>query len=167
MSFDSLNLLLDKIISPRDAVDAVSAAPGAVVFTNGVFDILHRGHVSYLARARSLGARLLVALNTDDSVRRLGKRGDRPINSLADRATVLAALEAVDYVTSFDEDTPCRLLEHVRPHVYVKGGDYDIETLEETRLVRSWGGEVYALPFIDGYSSTALIERLRSNPTPQ
>ena len=132
-----------------------------VVFTNGVFDILHRGHVTYLAQARALGASLVVGLNSDASARLLGKAPDRPVNGEGDRACVLAALEGVGVVTLFDEATPLELLKIVRPDVYVKGGDYDIESLAETALVRSWGGEARALPFVDGYSTSALVERIR------
>jgi D-glycero-beta-D-manno-heptose 1-phosphate adenylyltransferase len=133
-----------------------------VVFTNGVFDILHRGHVSYLAQARGLGASLVVGLNSDASARGLGKGPDRPLNSEVDRACVLAALESVSLVTLFDEPTPVELLQLVRPQLYVKGGDYDIETLEETRWVRSWAGDARALPFVQGYSTTQLVARIRA-----
>jgi D-glycero-beta-D-manno-heptose 1-phosphate adenylyltransferase len=132
-----------------------------LVFTNGVFDILHRGHVTYLAQARSRGASLVLGLNSDASARGLGKAPGRPLNNEGDRATVLAALESVSLVTLFDEATPVELLKLVRPDLYVKGGDYDIETLAETTLVRSWGGEAIALPFVEGYSTTALVERIR------
>ena len=131
-----------------------------MVFTNGVFDILHRGHVSYLTAARSLGASLVVGLNTDSSARGLGKGPDRPLNAELDRACVLAALEAVDAVLLFDEPTPLALLAICRPEIYVKGGDYDIEQLAETALVRGWGGQALALPFVDGYSTTALLQRI-------
>jgi len=131
------------------------------VFTNGVFDVLHRGHVHYLAQARLLGAALLVGVNSDASARRLGKGPGRPLNHEADRASVLAALQAVDFVILFDEATPCELIERVRPDVYVKGGDYAIESLRETALVRSWGGRAVAIPFVDGYSTTRLVERIR------
>ena len=137
------------------------AWPRPLVFTNGVFDVLHRGHVEYLARARLLGAALLVGVNSDASARRLGKGPDRPLNSEADRACVLAALQAVDFVLVFDESTPCELIERVRPDIYVKGGDYDIESLRETALVRSWGGRAVAIPFVDGYSTSRLVERIR------
>jgi rfaE bifunctional protein nucleotidyltransferase chain/domain len=132
-----------------------------VVFTNGVFDILHRGHVSYLAEARALGASLVIGLNSDASARQLGKGPDRPLNSEVDRACVLAALESVSLVTLFDEATPLELLKLVRPQLYVKGGDYDIETLAETTLVRSWGGDARALGFVTGYSTSALVGRIR------
>ena len=132
-----------------------------LVFTNGVFDILHRGHVTYLAQARARGASLVLGLNSDASARGLGKGPDRPVNGEADRAALLAALASVDLVTLFDEPTPLDLMRLVRPDVYVKGGDYDIEALPETALVRGWGGRALALPFVDGYSTTALLRRLR------
>ncbi|GAP35475.1 D-glycero-beta-D-manno-heptose 1-phosphate adenylyltransferase [Piscinibacter sakaiensis] len=152
---------LDKLCPPAALAARVAALPRPVVFTNGVFDILHRGHVTYLAQARALGASLVVGLNSDASARGLGKGPDRPLNAEADRACVLAALQSVDLVTLFDEPTPVALLQRVRPAVYVKGGDYDIEALEETRWVRSWGGEARALAFVDGYSTTALVRRIR------
>jgi rfaE bifunctional protein nucleotidyltransferase chain/domain len=127
-----------------------------------VFDILHRGHVSYLAQARELGGSLVIGLNSDASARLLGKGPDRPLNAETDRACVLAALESVSLVTLFDEKTPVALLGEVRADLYVKGGDYDMETLEETRLVRSWGGQALAIPFVDGYSTTALVKRIRA-----
>lgn len=152
---------LDKLC-PRAALAArVAVLPQPVVFTNGVFDILHRGHVSYLAQARALGACLVLGLNSDASARRLGKGADRPLNAELDRACVLAALESVSLVTLFDEATPVELLKLVRPQLYAKGGDYDIEALEETACVRSWGGDARALPFVDGYSTTALVGRIR------
>jgi rfaE bifunctional protein nucleotidyltransferase chain/domain len=134
-----------------------------LVFTNGVFDVLHRGHVTYLAAARNLGSALLVGVNSDLSARGLGKGPDRPLNSEMDRLLVLAALESVSYVVLFDEQTPCALIERCKPDVYVKGGDYDMEVLAETRLVRSWGGRSLAIPFVDGYSTTALVRRIRGN----
>jgi rfaE bifunctional protein nucleotidyltransferase chain/domain len=153
---------LDKIVPRESAAQAVAALAQPVVFTNGVFDVLHRGHVSYLAKAAGLGASLVVAVNTDASARRLGKGPERPLNTQADRAAVLAALASVTLVTFFDEDTPVQLLQELRPALYVKGGDYDMESLEETRLVRSWGGQALAIPFVDGYSTTALVRRMRS-----
>ena len=135
--------------------------PRPLVFTNGVFDVLHRGHVLYLAAARELGAALLVAINSDSSAKQLGKGPDRPLNRDVDRLLVAAALESVSFVTTFDEPTPCELLKRCRPDVYVKGGDYDMEMLEETRLVRSWGGRSVAIPFVDGYSTSTLVRRIR------
>jgi rfaE bifunctional protein nucleotidyltransferase chain/domain len=152
---------LDKLCTPAALPARLAALPRPLVFTNGVFDLLHRGHVTYLAQARALGAALLVGLNSDASARGLGKGSDRPLNAEADRACVLAALESVSLVTLFDEATPLALLERVRPDVYVKGGDYDVETLAETTLVRRWGGRAQALPFVDGYSTSALVARIR------
>ena len=131
------------------------------MFTNGVFDVLHRGHVTYLQQARALGAALVVAVNSDASARQLGKGPDRPLNNEMDRALVIAALQAVDHVVLFDEPTPCEMIERIRPDVYVKGGDYDVDRLRETELVRSWGGRAVAIPFVDGYSTTRLVERIR------
>ena len=156
---------LAKGVAPDLAGAALQAlrARGPVVFTNGVFDVLHRGHVSYLARARDLGASLLVAINSDASARRLGKGPERPLNRQADRAFMLAALQSVDMVTFFDEDTPVALIGQLRPDILVKGGDYDMSKLPETALVQSWGGKALALPFVDGYSTTALVEKIRQN----
>src|ERR1700733_2520212 len=136
---------LDKLCTRADLPARVAALPQPIVFTNGVFDILHRGHVSYLAQARALGASLVLGLNSDASARLLGKGPDRPLNAELDRACVLAALESVSLVTLFDEATPVELLKLVRPQIFVKGGDYDIESLEETRWIRSWGGRALAL----------------------
>ena len=152
---------LGKIVPRAQARDRAAQLARPLVFTNGVFDVLHRGHVSYLAQARELGAALVVALNTDASARRLGKGPDRPLNAQADRAAVMAALGAVDLVTFFDEDTPVELLSELRPDIYVKGGDYDMATLAETRLVQGWGGRAVAIPFVDGYSTTSLVRRIR------
>ena len=127
-----------------------------------MFDVIHRGHVVYLAQARALGGSLIVALNTDASVRRLGKGDDRPLNQEADRAIVMASLQAVDLVTWFDEDTPVKLIGEIRPDILVKGGDYDMAKLPETALVESWGGHALALPFVAGYSTTALVKKIRS-----
>jgi rfaE bifunctional protein nucleotidyltransferase chain/domain len=152
---------LHKIAAREDAAARVAALAQPVVFTNGVFDVLHRGHVSYLAQARALGASLVVALNTDASAKRLGKGADRPLNREQDRAAVIAALESVSLVTWFDEDTPVELLSQLRPQLYVKGGDYDMAALAETRAIESWGGRSLAIPFVDGYSTTALVKRIR------
>lgn len=151
-----------KIVSRSTLPRMLADLPRPLVFTNGVFDIMHPGHVEYLEVARSLGGSLLVALNSDTSARGLGKGEDRPINPEADRAVMIAALESVSLVTFFDEATPVALLRVVRPDLYVKGGDYDIETLEETRLIRSYGGDARAIPFRGGYSTTALLERIRT-----
>ncbi len=153
---------LDKI-AEADGLDArIAALPRPLVFTNGVFDILHRGHVCYLAAARALGASLVVGLNSDASVRLLGKGPDRPLNPQDDRAAVLAALESVSLVTPFDECMPLALIERVRPDIYVKGGDYDVAALAETALVQRWGGRAVAIPFVEGRSTTALVRRIRS-----
>ncbi|WP_297911521.1 D-glycero-beta-D-manno-heptose 1-phosphate adenylyltransferase [Thiomonas sp.] len=151
-------------ICPRARAPAVIARlPRPVVFTNGVFDILHRGHVSYLANARALGGSLVVGLNADASARMLGKGPERPLNPEDDRAAVLAALQSVDLVVLFEEATPLALLGELRPDVYVKGGDYDIESLAETALVRTWGGRAQALPFVEGRSTTSLVQRIRGS----
>ncbi len=151
-----------KLIDVAGLDAALARLPRPLVFTNGVFDILHRGHAEYLAAARALGEALLVGVNSDASARRLGKGAGRPLNGERDRAGLLAALESVSAVTLFDEDTPLALLARVRPELYVKGGDYDIETLAETRLVRGWGGRAQAIPFVPGYSTTSLVQRIRA-----
>src|SRR5690606_10293101 len=133
------------------------------VFTNGCFDLLHRGHVTYLARARALGAALIVALNTDASVRRLGKGEDRPINPLADRLAVIAALGSVDLVTWFDEDSPIERINEIRPEVLVKGGDWTPENIVGAPEVRSWGGSVHSIAFEHERSTTALLEKVRKS----
>ncbi len=133
-----------------------------MVFTNGVFDILHRGHASYLAQARDFGASLVVGVNSDASVKLLGKGVDRPINSQEDRMALLAALESVDLVILFENKIPVELIKRVRPDVYVKGGDYAIETLEETEVIKAWGGQAYAIPFIYDRSTTSLLGKIRS-----
>jgi len=139
----------------------LDALPRPLVFTNGVFDVLHRGHVNYLHQAAALGGSLIVAVNSDASVKMLGKGPDRPLNKADDRAAVLAGLASVALVTFFDEPTPVELIKKLKPDLYVKGGDYDMEKLEETRVVRSWGGDAVAIPFVDGYSTTALVKRIR------
>jgi rfaE bifunctional protein nucleotidyltransferase chain/domain len=153
---------LAKIVSRQQAAARLRALPGPVVFTNGVFDVLHRGHVTYLANARAVGGSLVVALNTDASARRLGKGPDRPLNNEEDRAIVIASLESVSLVTWFDEDTPVQLLSELKPQVYVKGGDYDMRKLAETALVESYGGRALAIPFVDGYSTSGLVQRIRA-----
>lgn len=151
----------DKIVPRAEAAERVAQLPQPVVFTNGVFDVLHRGHVTYLEAARAEGASLVVAINTDASARRLGKGPDRPLNRVQDRAAVIAALESVSLVTFFDDDTPVRLVSELRPQVYVKGGDYDMRMLEETKVVESYGGRSLAIPFVEGYSTTALVTKIR------
>lgn len=156
---------VQKIHARADLEQGRVLLPRPLVFTNGVFDVLHRGHASYLDRARALagpGGSLLVALNTDASARRLGKGPDRPLNAEGDRAMLMAALASVSAVTWFDEDTPLQLIEALRPDVVVKGGDYDMDQLPESAAVRSWGGKALALPFVDGYSTTALVRRIRA-----
>jgi rfaE bifunctional protein nucleotidyltransferase chain/domain len=133
-----------------------------VVFTNGVFDVLHRGHVTYLAQSRALGASLILALNSDSSVKRLGKGPDRPVNVLADRLAVAAALESVDLVTWFDEDTPLSLVLKCRPDMLVKGGDWPIDKIVGAKEVLSWGGEVKSIAFQFDRSTTALLSRIRN-----
>lgn len=159
---DAPESLLNKILSAHELANPDRAIVRPLVFTNGVFDLLHRGHVVYLARARALGASLLVGVNSDSSVRQLGKGQGRPVNDERSRALVVSALQSVSYVTLFNEATPCDLIRLYRPDVYVKGDDYDMETLEESRLVRSWGGHALAIPLVEGYSSTALLQRLRN-----
>jgi len=155
-------VFFDKIASRAEALARVADLPGPVVFTNGVFDVLHRGHATYLANARALGGSLVVALNTDASARRLGKGPDRPLNNEQDRAVLMAALESVSLVTWFDEDTPTALISELRPDILVKGGDYDMQKLPETKVVEAYGGKALAIPFVDGYSTTALVKKIRS-----
>jgi len=137
------------------------AAGKRIVFTNGVFDILHRGHVTYLAQARAQGASLLVAVNSDASVRRLGKGDDRPVNALADRVAVLAALACVDLVTWFEHDTPLDLILLARPDVLVKGGDWPVDRIVGASEVQSWGGRVLSIPFLYDLSTTATLNKIR------
>ena len=153
---------LSKICERKHLAAALAGLPKPWVFTNGVFDVLHRGHVMYLAQARALGGSLIVALNTDASVRRLGKGDDRPLNPQADRAVVMASQAAVSLVTWFDDDTPEAVIGEIRPEILVKGGDYDMDKLPETALVQSWGGRALALPFVAGYSTTALVKKIRA-----
>lgn len=156
----------DKICLPDELPQRLAALPRPWVFTNGVFDLLHRGHVQYLHQASQLGASLIVALNTDRSARGLGKGPERPINTERDRALVIAGLGSVALVTFFDEPTPVELLARVRPDCYVKGGDYDMDKLAETALVRSWGGRSLAIPFVEGYSTTRIVQRMAGGSKP-
>ena len=151
-----------KVCPSEQLADRLANLPRPLVFTNGVFDILHRGHASYLAQARALGASLIVGVNSDASVKMLGKGDDRPINSEADRQALLAALESVDLAVLFTEQTPVNLIEKIRPDIYVKGGDYEIDTLAETHLVKSWGGKAVAIPFLYERSTTSLLGKIRS-----
>ncbi len=152
-----------RISAPADARVVVAQLPRPLVFTNGVFDILHRGHVTYLAQARALGASLVVALNSDASARRLGKGADRPLNPLSDRAAVIAALRAVDAVTWFETDTPLELILALKPDILVKGGDWKPDAIVGAKEVQSWGGSVHSIAFDHQRSTTELISRVRSS----
>jgi rfaE bifunctional protein nucleotidyltransferase chain/domain len=152
-----------KIRDPGAAARWLEELPRPLVFTNGVFDILHRGHVTYLAQARAQGASLLVALNSDASARRLGKGADRPLNALRDRLAVVAALQAVDGVTWFEEDTPEKLIAACRPEVLVKGGDWAPEKIIGAQGVLARGGRVLSIPFEHERSTTELVKRIRGN----
>lgn len=153
----------EKKITGRDALtQRLADLPRPVVLTNGVFDILHRGHVTYLAQARALGASLVVAVNTDASVRRLGKGEERPINCCDDRMAVLAALEAVSLVVAFDEDTALQIVQAARPDIYAKGGDYDMTAIPEGRAVLDYGGQVAAIEFQHARSTTQLLSKVRA-----
>ena len=155
--------IFERKILSRDALAALRPTLDApVVFTNGVFDILHRGHVTYLADAKALGACLIVGVNSDASVRMLGKGDDRPINTESDRMALLAALESVDWVVCFGERTPVELIDALHPDVLVKGGDYDMDALPESALVRSWGGRALAIPFEHDRSTTKLLKKVRA-----
>ena len=151
-----------KVCTSANLQERIAKLPRPMVFTNGVFDILHRGHASYLAQARELGASLVVGVNSDASVKMLGKGDDRPINTEADRQALLAALASVDVVALFTEQTPVQLIEKIRPDIYVKGGDYEIDALPETRVVKTWGGKAVAIPFIYERSTTTLLGKIRS-----
>ncbi len=151
-----------KIADPAVFAQRAKALARPLVFTNGVFDILHRGHVTYLARARALGGSLVVALNSDASARRLGKGDDRPVNELADRMAVVAALESVSLVTWFDEDTPLARILESRPDHLVKGGDWSPERIVGAREVQSWGGKVHSIAFEHDHSTTKLLSKIRT-----
>ena len=150
-----------KIATSGDALERIARLPRPVVFTNGVFDVLHRGHVAYLEEARELGASLVVAVNTDDSVRHLGKGEDRPLNPLEDRMAVLAGLAAVDLVVPFDTDTPRELIVACRPDVLVKGGDYTVATTAGAPETIAAGGRFVAIPFEFDRSTSKLLHRIR------
>ena len=151
-----------KLCHADELAARVAALPRPLVFTNGCFDVLHRGHVTYLAQARALGAALIVGVNSDASVKRLDKGGDRPINPLHDRMMVLAALESVSLVVLFEEDTPLNLILACRPDILVKGGDWKIENIVGAREVQGWGGKVHSIPFLHERSTTALLKKIRS-----
>lgn len=151
-----------KICPPEALAERLRALPRPLVFTNGCFDILHRGHVTYLAQARATGAAMILALNTDGSVRRQGKGGDRPINPLADRAAVAAALGSVDLVTWFDDDTPAALIELVKPDVLVKGGDWTVDKIVGAQATLARGGKVYSIPFLHQTSTTQTLAKIRA-----
>ena len=151
-----------KICSPEQLTARVAHLARPSAFTNGCFDIVHRGHVTYLAQAAALGASLVVALNSDASVRRQGKGNERPVNTLDDRLAVIAALGCVSLVTWFDEDTPLRRIVECRPDILVKGGDWPVDRIVGAREVIGWGGTVLSIPFIHQKSTTALLERIRS-----
>lgn len=156
-----------KIARTREELEAALAnLPRPVVFTNGCFDILHRGHVAYLARAAALGRSLVVGVNSDASARRLGKSTDRPFNTLDDRMAVLAALQDVDLVVPFDEETPARLIETVQPDHLVKGGDWPVDDIVGADTVRRRGGSVHSIPFEFERSTTALVARIRGSDKP-
>ena len=154
-----------KILSRSELLEAATrqrAAGQRIVFTNGCFDVLHRGHVTYLAQAHALGASLIVGVNSDASVKRQGKGPDRPVNIEADRLAVLAALEAVSLVVPFDEDTPLNLILACKPDVLVKGGDWTPDKIVGAKEVIGWGGTVHSIPFIHQRSTTALLNKIRS-----
>jgi rfaE bifunctional protein nucleotidyltransferase chain/domain len=152
-----------KVAGSGEALARIAALPRPLVFTNGVFDILHRGHVDYLEKARALGRSLVVAVNSDASVRRLGKGGERPLNALDDRMAVLAALACVDLVVPFDADTPRELVVACAPDVLVKGGDYTAETTAGAAETIARGGRFVAIPFAHERSTTELVQRIRSD----
>jgi rfaE bifunctional protein nucleotidyltransferase chain/domain len=158
----SAPLFENKICTPSSLVERIADLPRPLVFTNGCFDILHRGHVTYLAQARALGASLIVGVNTDASVKRLGKGNERPINNQDDRMTVLAALESVSMVTWFDEDTPLNLILACKPDVLVKGGDWAVTDISGAQEVQGWGGTVHSIPFLHQRSTTATLAKIRS-----
>ena len=152
-----------KICTRADLGERIAHLPKPVVLTNGVFDILHRGHVTYLAQARELGASLVVAVNTDASVKRLGKGEDRPVNTCEDRMAILSALESVSMVVPFDEDTALEVVQEARPDIYVKGGDYDMTAIPEGRAVLAYGGRALAIDFEHDRSTTRLLTKVRNS----
>ncbi|OSI12223.1 D-glycero-beta-D-manno-heptose 1-phosphate adenylyltransferase [Neisseria canis] len=151
-----------KICPPEQVAERIAKLPRPLVFTNGCFDILHRGHVTYLAQARETGEALVLALNTDASIKRLGKGDDRPINSLENRAAVAAALGCVDLVTWFDSDTPAELIEAIKPDIMIKGGDWPVDKIVGAPETLARGGKVYSIPFLHQTSTTQTLEKIRS-----
>ena len=149
------------LVQVQRAVNIWRMKGDRIVFTNGFFDILHRGHVEYLQEAAALGDRLIIGLNSDASVRRLGKAADRPLNDEQSRAKVLSALRLVDAVVIFDQDTPLELIQAIAPEVLVKGGDWKEDRIVGAEVVKARGGEVRSLKLVDGFSTTALIEKIR------
>ena len=155
--------LKNKVCTINNLTERLIDLPRPLVMTNGVFDILHYGHVDYLHKAATLGSSLIVALNSDSSVKKLNKGQNRPINNENDRAYVLAGLASIDLITFFNSKTPEELLQIVRPEIYVKGGDYEMKLLNETKLVESWGGKSLAIPFISGFSTTTIINQIKNS----
>lgn len=151
----------NKVCPPEQLIERCAEIPRPLVFTNGCFDILHRGHVTYLAQAAALGASLVVALNSDASVKRQGKGNDRPVNTLSDRLAIMAALGCVSLVTWFDEDTPLARILECRPEILVKGGDWPVDRIVGCCEVQAWGGVVHSVPFMHQKSTTALLEKIR------
>ncbi|MBU1690870.1 MAG: D-glycero-beta-D-manno-heptose 1-phosphate adenylyltransferase [Gammaproteobacteria bacterium] len=162
MSSFAAPLFENKICTAGNLAEGIANLPRPLVFTNGCFDILHRGHVTYLAQARALGASLIIGVNTDASVKRLGKGDERPINNQDDRMAVLAALESVSLVIGFDEDTPLNLILTCKPDVLVKGGDWAATDIVGAREVQGWGGTVHSIPFLHERSTTATLAKIRS-----
>lgn len=155
----------DKIVHDNITAEQLAHLSSPVVFTNGCFDILHRGHTTYLEQARNLGNSLVVGVNSDASVRRQNKGSDRPINSLEDRMAVLASLECIDLVVSFDDETPQTLIEQVKPDILVKGGDWQVEDIVGADFVKARGGSVHSIAFQYDRSTTALLNKIRSSNT--
>jgi rfaE bifunctional protein nucleotidyltransferase chain/domain len=165
IEYKAINIKFEnKILSPENLANQIKIQNinRPIVFTNGCFDIVHRGHVTYLHEAKSLGKILIVALNTDESVKKLGKDLNRPINNLEDRCAVIAAIESVDFVTYFSENTPLELIKALKPDILVKGGDWDIEQIVGNREVNSWGGSTYSIPFRHQTSTTKLIAKINN-----
>ena len=152
-----------KLVEPPALDAAIQRLPRPLVFTNGVFDILHRGHVTYLAQARALGASLVVALNSDASVKTLVKGKDRPINTLQDRMALLAALSCVDLVTWFSDHRPVDIIRRIHPDILVKGADWEGKPIVEADVVKGWGGEVRFIPFLHQQSTTAMLKKIRGS----